>query len=323
MNIADILAALTWRDGLDLVLLYIVAYIALRLLKGTRALPVLLSVLFFAVMGVVAQILDLVAIAVILKYFLEYVIIILIVVFNQELRRFLLRMGQRLLPTVTRKAQASAVRKLVVACDRLAKARVGALFIIEGQLDVLHLSGDSGAEIDATLNTETLVALQVPHGLNTAHDGAVLIRDLRIARAGVILPLSDQNLDPRFGTRHRGAIGVSEETDALVIVLSEERGEIRVAERGAISEPLGGPELEERIYSWFDSPPPAPEERELGSRVDMAVVEEPSAASAETDAEADAETGVESEALEEGAARIEAAVVPAPPTLTRKKQEAG
>jgi len=257
LNLREILAALTWNDGLDFFLLYLVAYFSLRLLKGTRALPVLLSVLFFAIAALVAQQLDLVAIASLLKYFLEYVIIILIVVFNQELRRFLLRMGQRLLPMERREAESSAVKKLVTACERLARARVGALFILEGRIDVAQVSGDTGAEIDAAVTSETLVALQVPHGLNTTHDGAVLIRQFRIERAGLILPLSDQTLDPRFGTRHRGAIGVSEETDALVIVLSEERGEIRVAEAGRISEVLDAANLEARIEVWMASPPTA------------------------------------------------------------------
>ena len=99
----------------------------------------------------------------------------------------------------------------------------------------------------------------------------VVIDDFRIARAGVVCPLSDQSLDPRFGTRHRGAIGVSEDSDALVIVLSEERGEMRVVEGGVISEPLDSPGLARRIYAWIDRPPPAAREPAVasGSRVDM------------------------------------------------------
>src|SRR5690606_4261222 len=105
----------------------------------------------------------------------------------------------------------------------------------------------------------------------------ILIRDFRIERAGVICPLSTQPLDPRFGTRHRGAIGVSEDSDALVIVLSEERGEIRTAQAGVISEPLEGKQLERQIYEWIDRPPPTAGERggASASRVDMRI--EPSA----------------------------------------------
>lgn len=276
MTLGDLLAALTWRDVVDFVLLFAVAYAVLRVLKGTRALPVFLSVALLAAAGVVARELDIVGIGVLLRHVLEYIILILIVAFHQELRRLLIRMGQRLLPQARREATETAVEGLVSACERLAKARVGALLILEGELDVLQVCGHVGTRVDAPLRPETLVALTVPHAVNTAHDGAILIRDFRIERAGVICPLSTQPLDPRFGTRHRGALGVSEESDALVIVLSEERGEIRTVEAGAISEPLEGKQLERRIYEWIDRPPPAAGERGASaSRVDMRI--EPSA----------------------------------------------
>ena len=272
MNPADMLAALTWRDVIDFVLLFAVAYAALRLLKGTRAIPVLVSVALLAAAAFVARELDFVGISVLLKYLLEYIIIILIVVFHQELRRLLVRMGQRLLPQARREAAESAVEALVAACDRLVKARVGALFILEGEFEILQICSHIGKKIDAPLEAETLVALTVPHPANTAHDGAVLIHDFRIARAGLVCPLSDQNLDPRFGTRHRGAIGVSEDSDALVIVLSEERGEMRVVEGGVISEALDTQDLAQRIYAWIDRPPPAARDHlAAASRVDMRV----------------------------------------------------
>jgi diadenylate cyclase len=287
MSLGDLLAALTWRDVVDFVLLFALAYAVLRLLKGTRALPVFLSVALLAGAGVVARELDIVGIGVLLRAVLEYIIIILIVVFHQELRRLLIRMGQRLMPQARREATETAVADLVSACERMVKARVGALLILEGEFDVLQICSDVGKRIDAPLRPETLVALSVPHAVNTAHDGAILIRDFRIERAGVICPLSTQHLDPRFGTRHRGAIGVSEDSDALVIVLSEERGEMRTVEGGVISEPLEGRQLERRIYEWIDRPPPNATERSAAasvsastsasaSRVDMRV--EPSTA---------------------------------------------
>jgi uncharacterized protein (TIGR00159 family) len=273
LTFADLLAALTWRDVVDFVLLFALAYAVLRLLKGTRALPVFLSVALLGAAGVVARELDIVGVAVLLKYVLEYIIIILIVVFHQELRRLLVRMGQRLLPQARREAAETAVEGLVRACERLVKGRVGALLILEGELDVLQACSDVGARIDAPLQPETLVALTVPHAVNTAHDGAILIRDFRIDRAGVICPLSTQALDPRFGTRHRGAIGISEDSDALVIVLSEERGEMRTVEAGIISEALEPKQLEQRIYEWIDRPPPTASDRggAGASRVDMVV----------------------------------------------------
>ena len=248
----DMIAALSWRDLVDFVLLFALAYAALRLLKGTRALPVVIVVALLAAAGALARELNIVGIGVLLRYVLEYIIIILIVVFHQELRRLLVRMGQRLMPQARREAAETAVEGLASACERLVKARIGALLILEGEFDVLQICSDVGKRIDAPLRPETLVALTVPHAVNTAHDGAILIREFRIERAGVVCPLSSQTLDPRFGTRHRGAIGVSEDSDALVIVLSEERGEVRVVEAGVISEALDRKQLEQRVQAWID-----------------------------------------------------------------------
>jgi len=254
----EFIAALSWRDGLDFGFLLIIVYTVLRLLTGTRALPVLLAVAVFSGLAAAAGALDLVAVAALLKYFLEYVIIILIVVFHQELRRIFLRVGQRLLPHGRREATRSAVGELVLAIDRLRRAKVGALVILQGEIDVLEVVSDRGREINAALQADTIVALMIPHPINLTHDGALLIQSFRIARAGVICPLTQRDrLDPSFGTRHRGAIGVSEETDALVAVVSEERGEIRVVHRGEISEPITAAELEARIAEWLDQPPEA------------------------------------------------------------------
>jgi diadenylate cyclase len=274
LNLGDLVGALTWRDVVDFVLLLGLAYAVLRLLKGTRALPVFLSVALLAAAGVIARELDIVGVGVLLKVVLEYIIIILIVVFHQELRRLLIRMGQRLMPHVRREAAETAVEGLVSACERLVKARIGALLILEGEFDVLQICTDVGKRIDAPLRPETLIALTIPHAVNTAHDGAIVIREFRIERAGVICPLSHQALDPRFGTRHRGAIGISEDSDALVIVLSEERGELRVVEGGVISEALEGPALAERIYNWLDRPPASASSS--ASRVDLRVEDDSS-----------------------------------------------
>jgi len=254
----EFIAALSWRDGFDFGFLLIIVYTVLRLLTGTRALPVLLAVAVFSGLAAAAGALDLVAVAALLKYFLEYVIIILIVVFHQELRRIFLRVGQRLLPHGRRQATRSAVGELVLAIDRLRRAKVGALVILQGEIDVLEVVSDRGREINAALQADTIVALMIPHPINLTHDGALLIQNFRIARAGVICPLTQRDrLDPSFGTRHRGAIGVSEETYALVAIVSEERGEIRVVHRGEISESITAAELEARIAEWLDQPPEA------------------------------------------------------------------
>ncbi len=251
----EFLTALRWTDSLDFGLLVVFCYTMLRLLRGTAAVPVLLSVAFFSAVAFAAQLLDLVAIAALIKYVLEYIFIIVIVVFHQEIRRVLLKTGQQLLPQSRQQAARSAVGELLQAMERLRRAKIGALFILQGEINVLDIATDRGREIDAALHADTLVALMIPHPINHAHDGAVLVQNFRVARAGVILPLTQRDhLDPRFGTRHRGALGISEESDALVLVVSEERGEIRVVHRGNISGALTSNQLEERIQAWLEQP---------------------------------------------------------------------
>lgn len=254
MNLQEWLYALTWRDAADFGLLVLIIYGLLRIVQGTRAAPVLVAVAVFGTVAWSVRELDLIAVASLLRYFFDSIIILLIVVFQQELRRMLLYLGQRLLPSGRRKAAQSALEELAHGLERLQRARVGALVILQGEIDVLEIASGRGAEIEAPLRAETLVALAIPHAANTAHDGAIVIQEFRIVRAGVICPLSEQVLDPRFGTRHRGAIGATEETDALALILSEERGELRIAQGGVISEPIEVSELEGRIGEWLQTP---------------------------------------------------------------------
>jgi uncharacterized protein (TIGR00159 family) len=251
---SEFVSAFGWRDALDFGLLFVIVYGALRVVRGTRAVPVLLAVAAFGFIAWAVTALDLIASASLLRYFFESIIILLIVVFQQELRRLLLYLGQRLLPASRREAAKSAVGELVSALERLQRARIGALVVLQGEFPILDIATGKGAEVDAPLRAETLVALCIPHAANTAHDGAIVVEDFRITRAGVICPLTEQTLDPRFGTRHRGAIGCTEETDCLALVLSEERGELRIAQDRNISEPIKVSELENRITEWLAAP---------------------------------------------------------------------
>lgn len=254
MNVSEWLAALTWRDALDFLLLFALVYGFLRMVKRTRAAPVLAAVAAFGVVAWVVRLLDLIAVATLLRYVFDSIILLLIVVFHQELRRLLLLLGQRLLPAGRRSAAVSAVGELVAGLAQLQRAQFGALVVLQGEIDVLAAVQNRGVEIDAALRAATLVALSIPHAANDVHDGAIVVQNFRIARAGVICPLSEQHIDHAFGTRHRAAIGLSEETDALVLVLSEERGELRIVHRGAISEALRIVDLEGRIVQWLATP---------------------------------------------------------------------
>lgn len=254
MSVGEWISALTWRDALDFLLLFAIVYGLLRVVRRTRALPVLAAVTALGLLAWIVRVLDLVAMATLLRYLFDSIILLLIVVFQQELRRLFVVVGQRLLPAGRRKAAASAIGELVAGLERLQRAGLGTLVVLQGEIDVLAVAKNRGTEIDAPLRADTLVALAIPHPANALHDGAMIVRGFRIDRAGVICPLSDQPIDASFGTRHRAALGISEETDALVLVLSEERGELRIVHRGAITEALRFAELEARIGQWLATP---------------------------------------------------------------------
>lgn len=259
MRPADWIAALTWRDGLDFLLLFAVVYGLLRVVRRTRAAPALAAVAAFGVVAWAVRALDLIAVATLLRYVFDSLILLLIVAFHQELRRLLLALGQRLLPGVgRRKATVTAVGEIAAALERMQAAHLGGLIVLQGEIDVLAAVQNRGVEIDAPVRADLLVALSIPHPANAVHDGAIVVHALRIARAGVICPLSEQHIDHSFGTRHRAALGISEETDALVLVLSEERGELRIVYRGAISESLRVADLEARIVEWLATPRATP-----------------------------------------------------------------
>lgn len=254
MNPQEWVSALTWRDALDFGLLYALVYASLKVARGTRAIPVLMAFAAFGLLAWAANQIDLIASASVLRVFFESIIVLLIIIFQHELRRFFLDFGQRLLPRNRRESAQTAVEELVSGIERLQRARVGLLLVLEGDLSILDRATGRGAEIDAPLRSGILVALAIPHAANTVHDGAILVENFRIMRAGVICPLSDQTLDPRFGTRHRGALGCTEESDALALILSEERGELRIAYRGAISDSIRTSELEAHINHWLSRP---------------------------------------------------------------------
>ncbi|RMH00176.1 MAG: TIGR00159 family protein [Deltaproteobacteria bacterium] len=251
MKIGDLLTALSWRDVLDFVLLYVMAYGALRVVRRTRAVPVALALLVIGALAGLVRWLDLIATATVLRYFFDSFILILIVVFRQELRRGLLLFGQRLMPHRAVAGHRSTVQEIVTAVDRIVRGGVGTMIALQGRMDLAEVASDPGRAVDAPVRADLLVALAVPHPANLAHDGAIVIDGDRIVRAGLVCPLTVRtDLDPRFGTRHRGAIGLSEDSDALVIVVSEERGEIRVAYRGEISAPLTLGELQDRLDAF-------------------------------------------------------------------------
>ena len=173
-----------------------------------------------------AERLEMTTVSYLLDNFINYFIIIVIVVFQQDIRRALMRIGQNVSRFGRTHAISHALDEVLAAAAHLAKVRMGGIVVFEREANLDEFL-DHGEVVDAQISKELLVALFVPSRDNELHDGAIVIRDLRLHRAGAVLPLSQSELSSEFGTRHRAGLGITEETDSVAIVISEEtrRGE--------------------------------------------------------------------------------------------------
>jgi len=220
----------------DLVQILIVAaalYYVLRLLARTRAVPMLFGLLVLAGIYLGARLLHLDLIRYLLEKVFEYGAIAALIVFQPELRGALARLGQTRMLRLDDPVQGDEiVDEIVEAVERLQRAKVGAIIAIEQELGLEEYAA-TGTRIEARVSADILVSIFAPYG--PLHDGAVLISGPTIIAAGVILPLTQFPVaDRTLGTRHRAALGLSEETDALVIVVSEESAQVSLAHRGRL-----------------------------------------------------------------------------------------
>ncbi len=228
----DILSALRWQDIADILIVSYIIYRIILLIRGTRAVQMLAGIIVITIIYFISSQLDLLALHWLLRTFLSSILLIVIIVFQRDIRRALTQMGK----TPFQKNQDMAVHEIneiISAAVYMARRRIGALIIIERE-NGLRDYIESGFVIDANLMHELLVAIFFP--MSPMHDGGVIVQNGRIHSAGCLLPLSrNPNIDKRYGTRHRAALGLSEETDAIIIVVSEETQEISIVQSGKIT----------------------------------------------------------------------------------------
>ena len=239
MNWFDRIVSLqfTWRDAIDVLVVAIIIYYILALIRGTRAMQVSIGMIILGSSFFIARAFDLPALEAISREILFYLPFAVIVLFQAEIRRALARMGGNPLAAFFgRRHSAIPLDDIVAACEVLSSKHIGALIVIEGS-QTLRTYEETAKPVDAVLTTELLVAIFTPGG--PLHDGAAIVRRDRIVAAGAFLPLT-VSADPKLGhgTRHRAALGLSEESDAVTIVVSEENGSIAVAMDGSLQENL-------------------------------------------------------------------------------------
>ncbi|PIE56732.1 MAG: TIGR00159 family protein [Desulfobulbus propionicus] len=228
----DTLISLQWQDLLDILLVSYIIYRLILLIKGTRAVQMLAGIAVITVLYFISSRLDLLTLHWLLQTFLSSFLLVIIIVFQEDIRRALTQMGR----TPFQRSGDVAItdlEEIVKAATYLAKRRVGALIVIERETGLREYL-ESGHRLDARLLHELLIAIFLPS--SPMHDGGVIVHKGRIHSSGCLLPLSQSTTIPkRYGTRHRAALGLSEKTDAVVIVVSEETQEISLVLQGKIT----------------------------------------------------------------------------------------
>lgn len=234
----EMLANFRWLlDLLDILIVAFVIYRIILLIKGTRAVQMLLGLAVLLIIYVASQVGGLYTLNWILNNFLSSIILVIVVIFQHDIRRALIHVGRNpFFADLTYREETQVIDELCKGCSSLAQRRLGALIVIERETGINDFL-EIGTEIDAKPSSELLHSIFQTS--SPIHDGAVILQRGRITRAGCFLPLTQNTeVSARLGTRHRAAIGLTEMVDAVVIVVSEETGAIKVVVGGNITRDL-------------------------------------------------------------------------------------
>jgi len=247
------------RSIADVALVFLVVYGVLKLLRGTRAAPMAAAIGVFAFLYWLAVNQRLTTLEFVLRGALLYIGVAIIVLFQTEIRQGLIRFGNQFRVPLTRRHRGqfgqSIYDEIVLAATTLASTKTGALIVIERNVGLKGIV-DAGVRLDAELSYDLIVSIFNP--ASPLHDGAVIVRDDRIAAASCFLPLSLNPLSAKeLGTRHRAALGITEDSDAVAIVVSEETGLVSFVRRGRIRRALDATRLRAAIYKEIEEQPAA------------------------------------------------------------------
>src|SRR5205085_4691196 len=226
----------TLRNIIDIALVFVIVYVVLKLLRGTRAVPTVVGLILLGLLYWLASSEELLTLEFVLRYAVVYIGFAIIVLFQSEIRQALMYFANRLRFPILKRQRGqfggSVYDELVLAVTTLASEKTGALIVIERNIGLRNFI-DAGVQVDARISYDLLVTIFNPS--TPLHDGAIVIQKERLAAASVFLPLTkNPTVSRELGTRHRAAIGITEGSDAISVVVSEETGLITYVEAGDV-----------------------------------------------------------------------------------------
>lgn len=256
MQFTDYFTINVLRNVIDIALVFILVYVVLKLLRGTRAVPTVVGLILLGMLYWISIAQDFATLEFVLRYAVIYIGFAIIVLFQSEIRQALIFFANRLRFPILKKQRGqfggSVYDEIVLAVTTLASEKTGALIVVERKVGLRNFI-DSGVQLDARISYDLLVSIFNP--ATPLHDGAVVIQNERVAAASVFLPLTkNPSISRELGTRHRAAIGITEGSDAISLVVSEETGLITYVEAGEIRRNLDTTQLRKLLLDAMEIP---------------------------------------------------------------------
>lgn len=241
--------SLRWQDVIDIVLVAFIIYRTLVFIKGTRAVQIIIGFIIVLSVFHFSNKFELFTIGWILNNFVGSIILVIVVIFQNDIRKILLAIGRSpFFKKISYVKETLFYDELISACVSMQQRRVGALIVVEREIGLEEFM-EIGVRFDAEVNAELIMSIFQQK--SPLHDGAMIIREGRIVSASCILPLAMKGgMDKQFGTRHRAAIGITEVTDAISIVVSEENGKLSYASQGNITTGVTTDDLKKALINF-------------------------------------------------------------------------
>jgi len=250
--VLELIETFNWQDAVDIFIVTVILYQLLKWIRGTRAMMLVRGIAFIFIFYFISSLLNLATIKFLMEKLATLFLIALIIVFQPEIRKALERLGRGNLLGLflfsSGKQTFGYLNQIIKAVEELSQKKSGAIIVLERSTGLSEFVS-TGLKLEALVSQNLLVNIFEKN--TPLHDGAVIISGDRIQAAGCVLPLSESELDDRLSTRHRAGLGLSEVSDALVIIVSEETGVISIAENGFLSRYLDRESLEERLLGTY------------------------------------------------------------------------